>query len=103
MTSIGKDSSLNLSYMRDFFRKMSQDQVQKYLAMPDANIFHATVDNTTATYVPAGYLFAERTANADNIGFRIGVVCKDPCVSARLAPLCNSGTHRTRMPIFWRP
>eukprot|EP00975_Prorocentrum_lima_P036488 7674972-Prorocentrum_lima.AAC.1 len=61
---------------------MSQDQVQKYIATLDSKIFHSTVDNMTATYIPAGYLFAERTANANNLGFRIGAVSKDPCVSA---------------------
>ena len=38
-------------------------------------------------YVPAGFVFAERTSNTTSNGFRLGCLAKDSQAPARLKPI----------------
>jgi hypothetical protein len=51
-------------------------------------VFHATVPEGCVLYVPAGYVFAERTSAQRTLGLRLGIVAAtDTQVAARLKPI----------------
>jgi hypothetical protein len=51
-------------------------------------VFHATVPEGCILYVPASYVFAERTSAQRTLGLRLGIVAAtDTQVPARLKPI----------------
>jgi hypothetical protein len=49
-------------------------------------------------YIPAGFVFCERTSAARNVGLRLGVVAKDAMLPERVRPMLEHRLQQGQAP-----
>jgi hypothetical protein len=53
-------------------------------------------------YIPAGFVFCERTSASRTVGFRLGVVAKDEKLPGRLRPMLDHRLQQGQVPFSQR-